>query len=158
MQLTSRNARRTPVRCRETRVQHRAFHCFQSGAAVETTRLRPSKFVRRSAVVLVAFVAFSLMFATRLLTQSTLKPPTSGAWAVSGLMTQARAGASAALLVDGRLLVTGGSKGGGPISAADLFSPEGFFSRVPPMIMARRGRVSVIFIRGRVPCGGGRRS
>src|SRR5258707_4911468 len=136
MQLKSRNARRTPVRGRETRVQHRAFHCFQSGAAVETTRLRTSKFVRRSAVVLVAFVAFSLMFATRLLTQSTLKPPTSGTWAVSGPMTQARAGASAALLVDGRLLVTGGSDGSGPIFPAELFLLSGLFSPMAPLTIA----------------------
>jgi hypothetical protein len=95
------------------------------------------------------------MFATRLLTQSTLKPPTSGAWAVSGLMTQARAGASAALLVDGRLLVTGGSDGSGPISAAELFSLAGFFSGAPPMTMARQGHVSVTLIDGRVLVAGG---
>ena len=115
-----------------------------------------NKVFRRSAVV--AIVALSLTFATRLLTQSTLKPPTSGTWAVSGPMSQARSGSSATLLIDGRVLISGGSDGTGPTSTAEVFSLGGFFSQLL-LLMAALARIMFrsLPIDGRVLVAGGDR-
>ena len=50
---------------------------------------------------------------------SILQAPSSGSWApVPGTMAEARSGAAAALLSDGRILLTGGA---GPSASAEFF-------------------------------------
>ena len=82
-------------------------------------------------------------FAALVITQTSLTPPPSGTWATIGSLAQARAGASSALLADGRLLVTGGAGASGPVNSAELFSIAGSFSAAAPISVARQNHISV---------------
>jgi len=79
----------------------------------------------------------------------------SGSWSQTGNLSSARVGASAALLPDGRILVTGGDPRTGPVATADFFGTDGTISAAPPMINARSQHVSVTMQDGRVLVAGG---
>ena len=49
--------------------------------------------------------------------------PASGTWSLVGPMTIRRAGATATLLLDGRVLIAGGQDEYGPVASAELFEP-----------------------------------
>src|SRR5437867_7387477 len=74
----------------------------------------------------------------------------SGSWLSSGAMTQARTGASAVRLPDGRVLITGGTGVSGVLATAELYGQTGSFSQIAPMIHARSQHVSVALEDGRV--------
>lgn len=74
----------------------------------------------------------------------------SDTWAATGNMNEARADAAAALLPDGRLLVTGGAGSNGATSSAEVFNPTGSFSNVAPMVHARSHHAAVALLDGRV--------
>src|SRR5207244_11851409 len=80
----------------------------------------------------------------------------SGLWSPSGAMAEARTGASAIRLPDGRVLITGGTGVGGALPTAELFGAPGSFSRVAPMIHSRSAHISVALEDGRVLVAGGR--
>ncbi len=79
----------------------------------------------------------------------------SGSWSQTGNLSSARVGASAALLPDARILVTGGDPGTGPLATADFFGTDGTISAAPPMVNARSQHVSVALQDGRVLVAGG---
>ena len=81
----------------------------------------------------------------------------SGTWQATGNLSIARAGASAALLQDGRILITGGSSGtgAGPQTSTDLFNTDGTISAALPMTNARSGHISVTLQNGKVLVAGG---
>ena len=81
----------------------------------------------------------------------------SGTWQATGNLSNARAGASAALLQDGRILITGGNSGtgAGPQTSADLFNTDGTISAALPMTNARSGHISVTLQNGKVLVAGG---
>ncbi len=79
----------------------------------------------------------------------------SGTWAPQTNLSSARANASAALLQDGRVLITGGDSGSGPVVTADFFAADGTISAAPPMLNARSKHVSVTLQDGRVLVAGG---
>ena len=79
----------------------------------------------------------------------------SGSWSQTGNLSSARVGASAALLPDGRILVTGGDPGTGPLATADFFGTDGTISAAPAMVNARSSHVSVALQDGRVLVAGG---
>jgi len=79
----------------------------------------------------------------------------SGSWQATANLSCARAGASASLLPDGRILVTGGQSANGPVASADFFNPDGSVSPAPPMVYPRAGHVSVTLQDGRVLVAGG---
>src|SRR5579864_5604169 len=66
----------------------------------------------------------------------------SGSWVPEGTMASARSSAAAALLPDGRILVTGGDMGSGPVTSADFINVDGTISAAPPMIFARSKHVT----------------
>ena len=70
------------------------------------------------------FVAGVILCAVLVLKGSSLLVP-SGNWAPEGTMPTARLGASAALLGDGRILITGGDAGTGAVTTADFFNADG---------------------------------
>src|SRR5216117_464960 len=74
----------------------------------------------------------------------------SGTWAPAGSMTQARTGASAALLQDGRILITGGQSADGPSASAELVNHDGSYSAAARMQIARSNHISVVLHDGRV--------
>lgn len=107
---------------------------------------------------------FQLLFATALLTGlvgflvhgSALLAPSSNTWAPTpGAMAEARAGAAAALLSDGRVLVSGGDGAAGPVASAETFNTDGSFSPVAAMSFPRSRHVSVALKDGRVLVAGG---
>ena len=102
--------------------------------------------------MLIALVACTL-FVGLVYTQSPFQVP-SGTFALTGAMAEARAGAAAALLLDGRILITGGTGANGALSSAEYFS-SGTFSPSPAMGVARSGHASVTLRNGRVLVTGG---
>jgi N-acetylneuraminic acid mutarotase len=52
-----------------------------------------------------------------------LYDPTSGSWSATANLVEARAGATATILSDGRVLVTGGFDINGPLTTAELYDP-----------------------------------
>src|SRR5258707_5017171 len=79
-----------------------------------------------------------------------------GSWLSSGAMAQARTGASAVRLPDGRVLITGGTGVNGALSTAELYGQTGSFAQVAQMIHARSQHVSVALDDGRVLIAGGK--
>lgn len=79
----------------------------------------------------------------------------SGAWVPFGSMAAARAGASAALLQDGRILLTGGDGGSGPTNTAEFLGTDGTFSPAVPMSVARSNHIAVVLRDGRLLVAGG---
>lgn len=117
---------------------------------------RGSRFLARQGKFLaLAVLAVCTVFAGFVLTQSALQAPAAGGWAATGSMAQPRAGASAALLADGRFLVTGGADGSGPVATAEVYSVAGSFLATAPMSVARQNHISVTLNDGRVLVAGG---
>jgi YDG domain/MBG domain (YGX type)/Kelch motif/Galactose oxidase, central domain len=80
----------------------------------------------------------------------------SGTWASFGAsLSSARANASAAMLADGRILISGGDAGSGPLTSVDLFGTGGSISAAAPMNIPRSNHFSVTLQDGRVLVGGG---
>ena len=90
-----------------------------------------------------------------LLLKADMPQVSSGTWAPAGSMTQARTGASAALLQDGRILITGGQSADGPSASAELVNHDGSFSAAARMHIARSNHISVVLHDGRVLVAGG---
>src|SRR5947209_7285901 len=80
----------------------------------------------------------------------------SGSWAPSGVMGQARTGAAAVRMPDGRVLITGGTGVNGALASAELFGPTGSFSQVASMLHSRSQHVAVALEDGRVLVAGGK--
>jgi len=102
----------------------------------------------------VLLAAGVILCAVLVLKGSSLLVP-SGNWAPEGTMATARLGASAALLGDGRILITGGDAGTGAVTTADFFNADGTISAAPAMTNARSGHISVTLKDGRVLVAGG---
>src|SRR5438270_562738 len=79
----------------------------------------------------------------------------SGMWAPVSPMSAARNGASAAVLQDGRILISGGDAGSGELASADFFNTDGTISPAPAMHIARSRHSSVVLQNGQVLVVGG---
>jgi Big-like domain-containing protein/MBG domain-containing protein/Kelch motif protein len=79
-----------------------------------------------------------------------------GKWANSGSLAQARSGAAAVLLPDGRVMITGGDVNGSPSSSVEVFNPDGSISSAAPMSTARTGHSAFVLTSGEVLVTGGR--
>ncbi|HTM23669.1 MAG TPA: kelch repeat-containing protein, partial [Vicinamibacterales bacterium] len=81
----------------------------------------------------------------------------SNTWALTGEMSQPRAGAAATLLSDGLVLVTGGRNAAGAASlSAERYNPVGSeFQSTSPMTVARTDHTSTLLPDGRVLVAGG---
>ncbi|MGA2631416.1 MAG: kelch repeat-containing protein, partial [Terriglobia bacterium] len=114
------------------------------------------KRITRYAVVL-SLSLVSLGLLGFLVRGSMLPAPSSGTWAPTpGVLAEARSGAAAAMLSDGRVLVTGGDgAAGAALSSAEVFSLDGAFTPVAPMSFARSKHVAVALKDGRVLVAGG---
>lgn len=117
------------------------------------TRFRNRNFWRLAICLLGAIAA---LFGLAFLVRAAIAPPPLGAWSAGSNLSEPRAGASAALLPTGQILVTGGDSGSGPASAADLVSPtDGTISAASPMLIAREHHISVALQNGQVLVAGG---
>src|SRR2546427_9316482 len=79
----------------------------------------------------------------------------SGTWAPTANLNNARANSSAALLTDGRILITGGDGASAPLATAEFFNTDGSVSPAAPMNVARSKHISVVLQDGRVLVAGG---
>src|SRR5262249_55423885 len=81
----------------------------------------------------------------------------SNTWAPTGDLTPARAGAAAALMYDGHVLVVGGLGAGGAVmGSAERFSPDGGqFLATPSLETARANHTASLLQAGRVLVVGG---
>jgi len=79
----------------------------------------------------------------------------SGLWTPAGIMTEVRSGASAALLQDGRVLITGGTGSTGVTDTAELFTADRGFTPAARMNTARTRHASIALDDGRVLVVGG---
>ena len=84
--------------------------------------------------------------------------PTTNTFALTGIMTVARGGATATLLASGQVLVAGGFTGGGPAvtNTAELYDPaSGTFSATASMNSPREEHSAIALFDGRVLVTGG---
>jgi N-acetylneuraminic acid mutarotase len=109
----------------------------------------------KRAIIFLASLA-TLMASYSLLVRASLPQVPSNTWSATGDMVVSRAGASAVLLLDGRVLVTGGTNEGGASASAERFSPTaGGFLATPSMENARANHTSTVLEDGRVLVVGG---
>ena len=109
--------------------------------------------MRRSAIV-AALIAIVIL-AAGILVKGTITQPAIGNWLAAGSMTAARSGAASALLGDGRILISGGDSGAGPVASAEVFDTTGSFVAAPPMGTVRSAHSATVLIDGRVLVAGG---
>jgi hypothetical protein len=108
--------------------------------------------MKRFLLVLCLVIA---LFGVAVLTHGSLSQIPSGTWMTLAPMNSARSGASAVLLQDGRILITGGDTGNGPVTSADFFGTDGAVSGAPPLNYARSGHISAALQDGRILVAGG---
>ena len=99
----------------------------------------------------------SLLFVSCLIATQDGHSQNSNTWSVTGPMIQARAGASAVLLANGKVLITGGSDSTGvPQASAELFDPgTGQFAAAAPMNVPRANHAAITLYTGDVLVTGG---
>jgi hypothetical protein len=78
-----------------------------------------------------------------------------GTWQSWGNMSVARQGAASVRLLDGRVLIIGGSDANGPLASVEVFGNDGVFSGAQPMHSARSGHAAIALSDGRVLVSGG---
>ncbi len=96
------------------------------------------------------------VFVVAVALQGSIPQVATGAWQPAGQMNQARTGATAVLLPDGRILIAGGTAPDGTVlSSAEFFNTDGTFSMAPPMSTSRSGQAAVWMPSGEVLVTGG---
>jgi hypothetical protein len=103
----------------------------------------------------IALKMFLVVYAFGMILTGIAAPTMSGQWTPAGMMVEARSGAAAVLLDDGRVLVIGGSSATGPTSQADISSTGEVFGSAASMNIARTHHTAVRLRDGRVLVAGG---
>src|ERR1017187_7702924 len=115
--------------------------------------------MNRAARFLTIFGLFLGVFASQVASQA----PASNTWTVAGHLTQARSGAAAVLLTDGRVLITGGTDSTGiPQATTEVYDPvAGTFASSPAMNVPRANHAAIVLktddvlVTGGLTTGGG---
>ena len=104
------------------------------------------------------FVTFlSLLICGVFASQGVSQTSASNSWSPAGQMTQARTGAAAVLLTDGRVLITGGAdSSGAPQATAEVYDPStGAFTALAAMSVPRANHAAIVLKTGDVLVTGG---
>ena len=80
--------------------------------------------------------------------------PSTGGWTGAGTLTASRSGAEATTLQDGRILITGGTSAGVPLSSAEIYDGN-TFTAISSMSVARSQHTIATLSDGRVVVAGG---
>ena len=97
----------------------------------------------------------ALILTAGIFVKGSITPPSIGGWLSAGSMSEARTSAASALLEDGRILITGGDNGSGPVASAEFFDTTGSFVTAPPMSMGRKSHSATVLADGRILVAGG---
>jgi hypothetical protein len=81
--------------------------------------------------------------------------PADGDWKPAGVMAAARTHACSTLLLDGRILIAGGTTQHGDVNGVEFVRADGTFSPAAPMLEARSGHTCTTLQDGRVLAAGG---
>jgi Galactose oxidase, central domain/Kelch motif len=129
---------------------------FQATGSLAVARQNHTGALLRSGKVLVAGGGTGSPTATYELATA-LYDPTSGSWTSSGSLAIGREGHTATLLADGKVLVTGGSNGGGLLTNCELYNPAAdTWSPVPsPLSTGRSKHTATLLANGKVLVVGG---
>src|SRR5436309_4158966 len=123
----------------------------------QRSKATPAHFTRtmqRSTAIAAGLATVLVSFS--LLGRATAPQVPTSTWAATGDMSVGRAGASAVLMYDGRMLVTGGMTDSGVTASAERYSPSsGGFLSTPSMTGARANHTSTLLPDGRVLVAGG---
>src|SRR5213076_3163299 len=110
---------------------------------MDITTMRSTTTIKRSTAIAAAIAAVLVSFS--LLGRATAPQVPANTWAATSDMSVARAGASAVLLYDGRMLVTGGMTDAGVSASVERYSPNsGGFLSTPSMLDARANHTSTL--------------
>ncbi len=121
-----------------------------AGASPTAPRASPTAFPGTPTVALIVMPNGTVVFGAE----------ASGGWSAAGSLATARAGHTATLLPDGRVLVAGGeggaSGGGTALGSAEIYDAQGNrWSGAPTMSLARRGHTATLLTSGQVLFVGG---
>jgi hypothetical protein len=106
--------------------------------------------------LLLSCCAVIILLTFGLAIRASLPTVATGAWKAASPMASARTGAAAAVLYDGRILITGGTAPDGTaLASAEIFNPDGTFSSAAPMKIARSGHTATWLLNGYVLVTGG---
>jgi hypothetical protein len=89
------------------------------------------------------------------LLKATLPQTSIGTWTSTVGFSEGRSNASAVMLSDGRILITGGNGVSGPLQMAEFFATNGTVASAAAMNVARSSHFAVVLSDGRVLVGGG---
>jgi hypothetical protein len=90
---------------------------------------------------------------------ASIPPIPSNTWQQGAALSTARAGATATLMPDGRILIVGGKDGNGnALETAEVLNPDGTMTPVPPMLTQRYGHSAIQLKDGNVLVAGGHTS
>src|SRR5438094_213288 len=104
---------------------------------------------------LITLLGISLLGVGLLVKGSNLTAPPTGTWLPAGTMASPRTGATAVLLNDGRVLMTGGTGTTSPLSTVEFLNSDGSFTAAPSLNFARSGHTATLLQDGRVLVAGG---
>src|SRR5947207_11713425 len=84
------------------------------------------------------------------LLKATLPQTAIGTWTSAASLSQPRSNASAVMLSDGRILITGGDDASGPLQSNEIFATDGTITPAAAMNVARSRHFAVSLSDGRV--------
>ena len=127
-----------------------------TGRMVIGRRLHSATLLPNGTVLVAGGVPPHASVTARIEASAEIYDPTSGSWTATGSMAAERAGHTATLLRDGKVLVAGGSPGVGVLASTEVFDPStGTWAATDDMDTGRIGQTATLLDDGDVLIAGG---